>query len=362
MFEKIKNTENQKRGGCNYLKKSNIPVLLMGAGSYAYDIVLFCNRHNIKIDHVVLDKFYYKPNQQLSNYSVELLDDILSRYDKVNIILAFATYRDKMREFENNKKINRSFFIDAPHEVYDEIFDYEYVKEHKTAFEKSYNLLEDEYSKNVFIAHINAMIAQMPDDLVELNKEGDTIYFPDFLSFNNDEIFVDCGGFDGQTTEDFICNVNGKYNKVYIFEPDKHNLKRLKNKMSAYKDIQIIEKGCHSENDIYYFSEKGTSTSMIIRDNRGGTKIEVAPIDSIVIDYNATFIKMDIEGSELEALKGAKQTIIKSTPKLAISVYHKPEDLITIPQYIFSINKNYKFYLRHYGYVFWETVLYAVPN
>jgi FkbM family methyltransferase len=361
MFEKIKNAENQKMTAIKYLKNSNMPLLLMGAGSYARDIMLFCNRHNIQINHVVLDKSYYEPNRQYHNRNVELLDNVLMQYDKVNIILAFATYRDKMREFERNSKINRSFFIDAPHEVYDDFFDYEFVMQNKAKFEESYNMLEDDYSKNIFIAHINSMISQQPDELVKLNND-ELIYFPDIFTFNDYEIFIDCGSFDGQTTDDFIQRVDGKYNSVYAFEPDKQNLVKLKNKMAHYKNIQIIEKGCYSKSDVFYFSAKGTSTSMIIHNSTNGERIEVETIDNIVPDHKATFIKMDIEGSELEALKGAKNTIAQSTPKLAISAYHKPEDLITIPQYIQSVNKNYKFYLRHYGYVSWETVLYAVPN
>lgn len=69
---------------------------------------------------------------------------------------------------------------------------------------------------------------------------------------------------------------------------------------------------------------------------------------------------MDIEGSELAALRGAEKTIKKSKPKLAICVYHKPEDLITIPQFISSLVPEYKFFLRHHQYISWDTVLYAI--
>jgi len=77
-------------------------------------------------------------------------------------------------------------------------------------------------------------------------------------------------------------------------------------------------------------------------------------------DEKATFIKMDIEGSELEALKGAQNQIKVNKPKLAICVYHKETDLITIPQFILSLNPDYKLYLRHYGNFSTELVLYAL--
>ena len=79
-------------------------------------------------------------------------------------------------------------------------------------------------------------------------------------------------------------------------------------------------------------------------------------------EERVTFIKMDIEGAELESLKGAGRIIIREQkPKLAICVYHKKEDIFDIPEYILSLNPKYKLYLRHYTLGEWDTVLYAIP-
>ena len=85
----------------------------------------------------------------------------------------------------------------------------------------------------------------------------------------------------------------------------------------------------------------------------------VVSIDDMVGDDKVTFIKMDIEGAEMEALEGAKQTIERNRPKLAISIYHKEEDLWEIPFYILSKYPWYKIYMRHYTLTTNETVLYA---
>ena len=71
---------------------------------------------------------------------------------------------------------------------------------------------------------------------------------------------------------------------------------------------------------------------------------------------------MDIEGSEGKALLGARKTITENKPKLAICVYHKPEDIIELPQIVLDMNPNYKLYLRHYSYTDTETVLYAIDE
>ena len=95
--------------------------------------------------------------------------------------------------------------------------------------------------------------------------------------------------------------------------------------------------------------------SLICED--GEEKIDICKIDTEAGE--ATFIKMDIEGAELKALMGAKETIVQNKPKLAISIYHKPEDILQIPMYLKALVPEYKFYLRQYTMSYLECVLYA---
>lgn len=84
-------------------------------------------------------------------------------------------------------------------------------------------------------------------------------------------------------------------------------------------------------------------------------------IDAVPECKNATFIKMDIEGMEWDALHGAVETIKRNHPKLAICIYHSDEDMIRIVEYIHEIAPEYKLYVRHHSKREYETVLYAVP-
>ena len=93
----------------------------------------------------------------------------------------------------------------------------------------------------------------------------------------------------------------------------------------------------------------------------GDIQIEVDTIDNILNGQEATYIKMDVEGAELLSLMGAEETIRKYKPKLAICVYHRFDDLLTIPKYIKSLSSEYKFYLRaHDKPYFFDLVLYAI--
>lgn len=88
--------------------------------------------------------------------------------------------------------------------------------------------------------------------------------------------------------------------------------------------------------------------------------ISTTSIDMIAGGEPVTFIKMDIEGAELEALKGAQETIKKYRPTLAISIYHRPQDIVELPEYIKTLIPEYKLYLRNYHLDHTETVLCAI--
>lgn len=82
-------------------------------------------------------------------------------------------------------------------------------------------------------------------------------------------------------------------------------------------------------------------------------------IDNILAGRPATYIKLDVEGSELETLKGAVNTIKKYRPKMAVSLYHRAEDIIVLPLFIESLGMDYRYYIRHYQTRWCETTLYA---
>lgn len=183
----------------------------------------------------------------------------------------------------------------------------------------------------------------------------------DFMCFEDKEIFVDAGCKDFFSSFEMI-----KYcknlNKIYAFEPDCYNYQdclKLKDKLHGI-EVELFEYGTWSKKDTLYFSATGDGSSHIT--NNGDMAINVMAIDDAVDpDDRITFIKMDVEGSELESLKGAKGTIQKYKPKLAICIYHKEEDMTEIPLYIKELVPEYKLFIRHHSNMAGETVLYAMP-
>ena len=195
--------------------------------------------------------------------------------------------------------------------------------------------------------------------------EAETYFGPSFMKFSDEEVFVDAGCYDFRTSLALgrRCKC---VKKVYAFEPDPESYKRCLQKAEnrnrkRIQDVRILPYGVWSEKTTLRFSSVGTQGSSFIGDMADGVSVPVTTIDDVVDPGDrVTTIKMDIEGSELEALKGARETILRDKPKLAICIYHKPEDLWEIPAYINELVPEYRLWIRHHTLDMVDTVLYAV--
>lgn len=152
----------------------------------------------------------------------------------------------------------------------------------------------------------------------------------------------------------------GGYKKIYVWDPDEVNLKQLRKNIRKYDNVVCIPCGMWSKQDELRFNSTGGGDSSITEDNAADLQtIKVDSIDNVCAGDKVTFIKMDIEGSEQEALRGAVNVIRRDKPRLAICVYHKFEDLYEIPFWIKQTVPEYKIYMRHHSDEVAETVVYA---
>ena len=152
----------------------------------------------------------------------------------------------------------------------------------------------------------------------------------------------------------------GYWKKVYAWEPDAINRCRLIATCEAqkYQNIEIIPFGLWSKKTKVHFNQQGKDWSKVSED--GPYTVVADSIDNVCWGDKVTFIKLDIEGSELEALWGAVKIIRRDKPRLAISIYHKPQDYFEIPLYIKELVPEYKLYIRHHKLNKNDTVVYAM--
>ena len=223
------------------------------------------------------------------------------------------------------------------------------------------SMLSDSRSMEVFDAILNRILnANSPEGLMAHICEGDQYFPPDLIKLRDDEVFVDAGAYTGDTLMDFVARSAGNFDCVHCFELDARNFKVLEKTAASQATVGRIclhPEGLWDENlEITYSLQNSDSTI-----GAGEEKGRVVRLDDAIGDARVTFLKMDIEGAEMKALEGARQTIMRNKPKLAICVYHHFKDLWEIPLYIKSLVPECRMYLRHHTTLDYETVCYALP-
>ena len=227
---------------------------------------------------------------------------------------------------------------------------------------KAYDLFDDDESRITYITQLQWRMLDNFDELPACSLE--TQYFPaSIIELSSDEVFVDCGAYNGDTIKKFLEETKNSYKFIYGFEPDPLNFWELTNylQISVPKEYaSIFQKAVGSQNEKLRFIATGTASSAI--DINGNDEVESIPLDHIFEEIKPTFIKMDIEGKEIDALIGAKKVIQQTLPTLAICVYHKQNDLWKIPLLIKSYSRDYHLYLRAHQEDGWDVVCYAIPT
>ena len=178
--------------------------------------------------------------------------------------------------------------------------------------------------------------------------------------------WIDCGAYIGDTVEAVTKASELGQASFLNLEPDIENYKSLILLTSSLKiDSVNLQAACGARSGIAQISKSGglsTQISKNLNQSPSSTSIPIIALDEIAGSWLPTHIKMDIEGSEMEAIQGARQIIKRFRPNLAIAVYHKPKDIYEIPKYLSELVPSYQFFLRTYGAHGYDTVLYAIPK
>lgn len=221
----------------------------------------------------------------------------------------------------------------------------------------AYNLLEDDLSKKTFINILKYRVTGKTEYLTEYMITPQ--YFMDGVyELTDHEVYVDAGAAQGDTIIKFASIVNNSFEKIYAFEAKNSYVIGMKQLFSDDERIKIIDRGLYSTTGNLYFHENEHG-SFVSTTKESNDIIAVTSIDD-TISEPVSFIKMDIEGSEIPALDGAVKMITQNKPKLAICAYHLEDDLWEVPIKIKSLVPEYKVYMRHhYAVMDEETVCYA---
>ena len=244
--------------------------------------------------------------------------------------------------------------LELPHKIFNQ------ASEVKAA----YQLWADDTSRQEYLSqlkwHTSLDRAVLPPHLLQSD-----IYFPeDIFTPLSSEVFVDCGAYDGDSIREFIKRQNSSFSRIIAIEPDPVNCQSLNNQNAKLdKDVRnkilLMQYAVGSQKGIVEFNATGTAGSSV---GQGSYSVDCSTLDEMLFNYAPTFIKMDIEGAEIDAIQGAKNLIGKISPIMAICMYHKQEHLWKIPLLLRSLSDQYQFFFRRYSDECWELVCYAVPK
>lgn len=320
--------------------------------SYEQEFDKFCGKPVLTIEELqefdnngvvtVISTFNFK-------YQLEIIDR-LKKYSIKNIYVQGSVY-------DNNFGL---YFFESEQMK-------EVIQKDKEKINYVYDHLNDLLSKQTFLNLLSYRLTNDYKFLETSNINNHPQYFPgkDIMEFTDKEVFVDAGTFMGDTILQFIKTVGGQdsFNKIYSFEPDKNLFTIAESVINLQKRrdaIKLFPYALFDKKDKVSFCEGFVGNSSIQED--GTVTVDAVALDELLSDREdkITYIKMDIEGAEMKALDGAKNIIFKDCPKLAICIYHNPQELWEIPYKILKEFPGYKIFIRHYSCNMTETVCYAI--
>jgi FkbM family methyltransferase len=225
------------------------------------------------------------------------------------------------------------------------------------ALDRLDSILADETSRHWLEAVIRFRLSGDYDLLPE-PRFGDQYRPHDLPPWQNPLRFIDCGAFDGDTLH-HLAEGGYEFESIAAFEPDPENFRQLAQASGHYGNAVCFPCALGSKTEILRFNADSGMSSHL--SSTGAQSIQCVTLDEALPSFAPNLIKMDIEGAELEALRGAHRMITKYRPGLAISLYHTPGHLWQIPLLLHDWNLGYRFYIRGHAHNSFELVLYALP-
>lgn len=350
--------------------------IIYGAGFFGRQIKNILEKNNCEVLYFI-DKDKDKIGTYIDNtLCISINDTKLTENFKAGTTCLIGIFNDKVNLWDIEKMLFNSGFLQIinPIKFYQDFSDNMYgiddyfwltknkmKPEHKEIIENIGKIWSDDYSRKLFNKILEYRQTGKLDILPRPNEYNEQ-YCPKDIDLNLINVnLIDCGAYNG----DSIYKISKNFNLVSVvaFEASPINFISL-SEFVHKTDINCFLFPCAvwDKLEILRFNNNSSRSSSNHIDMNADSFATAISIDESLLNYPANYIKMDIEGAELNALNGAEKLIKKYKPVLAISVYHKYNHLYEIPYLIKSWNLGYKLYLRIYAYNASDIICYAVPD
>lgn len=361
-----------------HIEKNCIPdnlkktIICIYGGGYTGKVIINLFRRNGLIISNIIDDDIGLQNSEVEGIKVISFDDFCRIYknEEVSIVLTSIYGKAILRKIEKCQNIKIYELFDWYSEIIgnkewigkitkdEDLFD---LKQQWELIRKN---LEDKESIDVLEGLWKYFNTKDLQYIEKICTDADQYFIPEVIDSIKEPLhIIDAGAYRGELLHSIKKN-NLCLEKWYCFEPDEENFTLLieQERKNEIRNVQTcIKKGLWNK-ELKVFFEGGNSTGSRIVPYETKEYIEVISIDEFIKTGRCNFIKMDIEGAELEALKGGINTIKRERPILAICIYHSLQDFWKIPQYLMEKLEEYSFFVRHHALICNETVLYAIPK
>lgn len=341
----------------DYLKSTDLPVFIYGMGDGALKIMSVFERYGIPLAGFFASDEFVR-GHTFQGHLVHTLSQIEALIDDFVIVLAFAAGYQSL--YDRINEIAKRHILLAPDVPVagEGLFTYEYCQKNAEKIQSVYDMLADEKSRQTYADVINFKISGKIEYLNRCTSPKEEIY-GSLIPLGDNEVFADLGAYNGDTALEFITACGEKFRRLYAFEPNPKNFRKLTKNLPESDKITLFNAAAGRENGTVMIS---ANEGRMSRANGSGKSVEI-PVLAVdeAVPENVTVLKLDVEGGEREAILGARRHIAGGA-KILCSLYHRNEDMFDLPLLIKSINPELKFFIRHQLYIpAWETNLYAVP-
>lgn len=223
--------------------------------------------------------------------------------------------------------------------------------------------LGDARSQETLLAVVTSRLLLDEKPLIDVRVQDHAQWFETpFFSPDPDHVFVDGGAFDGDTVRAFLLANGGPALEITAFEPDAALASAFASRYHDDPRIRIVAAGLSSDAGRARFAGTALTNGYVLDASAKDDGVEV-PLTSVdlAVDRPISYLKLDVEGQEENALVGARRHLRADRPRLAIAVYHRPHDIWRLPELVDELLPGCRHFLRHYTETSFETVLYALP-
>lgn len=342
-----------------YMRNTDLPVFIYGMGDGCIKLLKWFEGFSIPCAGIFASDEFVR-GHSFQGHKVHRLSEIEQALgDEFVTALAFgAGYKELIDKIDGISRRHKVFVPEMP-VIGGGLFTKELLKKRWNDAVSIYNMLCDDKSKQVYKGLLEYKITGELDVLRRITTPPEEAFL-NILKLGRSDIFADLGAYTGDTVLQFLKFTGGEYKKIYAFEPNSRNYRKLTETVSGMKNITALKAAAWDCDCEIRFLKGGGRMAKVI-DSKEGTVAQARSLDSVLEGSSCTYIKYDVEGEEKRAIEGSEKTIRQYSPKLSVALYHRCEDIFDIPLQIYKLNPNYKFYIRHFPYYpAWDTNLFAV--